>query len=168
MLEMLTKYADKFWSNVTKLGDEECWLWTKCHDRYGYGKFQLRHLGEKVCIKSHRTAYMLTHNVTLNPKQFVCHKCDNPGCNNPSHLILGSAASNMADCVAKGRTARGSNHPKSKLTESQVVEIRTRVSNGETLSSLAREFGVWHSTIIYALGTGWKNGWKHVPVEVGR
>ncbi len=168
MIEMLRQRADKFWTRVVKGSDSECWLWTKSHDRYGYGKFQFRHFGKKMCIKSHRTAYMLTHDTYINPKQFVCHTCDNPGCNNPMHLILGDAASNMVDCVARGRSARGSRHPKSKLTESQVVEIRTRVSNGETLSSLAREFGVRHSTIIYSLGTGWRKGWKHVSVEVGR
>lgn len=33
----------------------------------------------------------------------VMHTCDNPPCCNPSHLVLGTQAENLADMRAKGR-----------------------------------------------------------------
>lgn len=162
MIEMLRQYADKFWERVAKRGNSECWLWTKSFDRYGYGRFGFRHERKKKEVKAHRAAYMLINNCSISSSEFVCHKCDNPACNNPSHLVLGDAAWNIADCVAKGRIAKGSKLPQSKLTEAHVIEIRQRIAVGETQVSLAREFGVARSTIIYALGNGWKHGWKHI------
>jgi len=162
MLEMLRQYADKFWARVAKRGDDECWLWTKAHDRYGYGKFQFQHRRKKQCVKAHRTAYMLVHGREIGPEEFVCHTCDNRSCSNPAHLVLGDNDFNMADCVSKGRAAKGHRHPNAKLTETQVVEIRRRVDAGEIRSALAREFGVSKSTITYVMGRGWKNGWRHV------
>ena len=162
MLEMLRQYADKFLERVAKCGDDECWLWETALDRYGYGRFQFRHLKKKYDLKAHRVSYMLTHGCSLTEADKVCHTCDNRACSNPAHLVSADNDWNMADCVSKGRSARGSKHPNARLTETQVGEIRRRVAAGEQKSALAREFGVVKSTITYTLGNGWKPGWRHI------
>lgn len=73
----------------------------------------------------------------------MCHHCDNPICVNPTHLFLGDCADNVADMVAKGRhrsrALRGSEHPRSKLTDAQVSAIRadTRIH-----AVIASDYGV--------------------------
>ena len=42
---------------------------------------------------------------------------------------------------------RGENHPNSKLTDKQVLEIRMRHASGETQAALAKELGVDQTTI---------------------
>jgi len=85
----------------------------------------------------------------------VLHHCDNPSCVNPEHLFLGTNQDNSDDMKQKGRQARisGESHWKSKLTDKQVCEIRKRYSpwgkGGEKSSTLAKEFGVSPSLIIY-------------------
>lgn len=58
-----------------------------------------------------------------------------------------------------GRTIKGSNHPKAKLTDDQVREIRARIKSGEYGTRLAKEFGVTNG-LIYMI----KNGriWTHL------
>ena len=55
---------------------------------------------------------------------FVRHKCDNPQCINVKHLELGTVKDNHRDMVERGRSTRGIKHPKNKLTEKEVREIR--------------------------------------------
>ena len=79
---------------------------------------------------------------------FVLHRCDNPLCVNPDHLFLGTQRDNVKDMWDKGRArqgvSKGENHGCSKLTESQVIEIRTSSENGPTV---ARRVGVSTSTV---------------------
>ena len=56
----------------------------------------------------------------------VMHSCDTPSCVNPDHLSLGTQQDNMNDMVSKKRQATGASHYKTKLTEEQVLDIRTK------------------------------------------
>ncbi len=70
----------------------------------------------------------------------VCHTCDNPKCVRPDHLFLGSHADNMADKAQKGRaTRRGGRR---KLTDEQVIELRTLHANGMSYRCLADRYGL--------------------------
>lgn len=81
------------------------------------------------------------------------HHCDNPPCVRPEHLYVGTNVQNIADKVARGRSVRryGAANWATKLTPSQVDEIRQRHAAGEGMRALGREFGVTHRTIGLAV-----------------
>lgn len=79
------------------------------------------------------------------PKGMVVrHTCDNPKCINPDHLILGTHADNVADRVARGRSAKGEQNGRAKLTVGKVKEI---LKSTESFVALARTYGVDRKTI---------------------
>jgi hypothetical protein len=146
----------RFWSKVdTSGGDAACWPWVGRLDRRGYGRFEERH-GQTVF--AHRYAYTVSTG-EIPAGLFIMHACDVPACVNPSHLRPGTHADNMADMACKGRASRiprvqGDDHPKTKISEADVAEIRRRYRSvrGE-VAALAAEFGV-HRATIHAIATG--------------
>lgn len=125
----------RFWSKVSVGDKAECWPWRAKKNAKGYGCFS--------DLKAHRVAYELLRDPIPEGK-VACHHCDNPSCCNPYHLFIGTHQDNADDAVSKGRTLRGSKHPRSKLTDEQVAMIRASNLTG---AELARRLGVSKSTI---------------------
>lgn len=107
--------------------------------------------------QSHRHVYR-QYNGEIPDGMVVRHTCDNPGCVNPDHLILGTIQDNVNDRVNRERGAVGVNNGRNVLEESQVLEIRS-ITN-RTNYSIAKEYGVNPSTIRDI-----RNGkiWKRLP-----
>lgn len=130
---------ERFWKKVDKSGGPDaCWLWTGTKTNRGYGRIRI----ESRMKSSHRVSYEL-YKGAIPDGLCVCHHCDNPSCVNPDHLFVGTHTDNMHDKAIKGRNSL------TKLTEDQVCEIRVRITNGETQTSLAKEFGVIQQTISH-------------------
>jgi len=76
----------------------------------------------------------------------VLHKCDNPKCCNIKHLKAGTKKDNSKDAVSKGRQKnlfkKGQNHPNSKLTEIQVIEIKKLIKQGLSNTYISKLFNV--------------------------
>ena len=53
----------------------------------------------------------------------VRHTCDNKGCINPEHLILGTAKDNAQDREERGGSSKGEGNGRATLTNKQVIEI---------------------------------------------
>lgn len=131
------KDVDRFWAKVNKTDD--CWNWTACTNIDGYGVFQFEHCG----YRANRFAWVLSYG-DIPEGMFICHKCDNPQCVNPSHLFLGTPRDNARDMYRKKRNTVASR----KLNETIVREMRhlydTRQMNQ---MQLAAKYGI-HQTQV--------------------
>lgn len=112
-----------------------------------YGYPRIKH-GGKSWVAS-RLLWKIMYG-ELPEGKLVCHTCDNPSCVNPEHLYLGDFASNMQDKVTRGRVA-GSNHPRSKVTEADIAEMRMLQGQGYTQTYIGKLFGIQQSQVSYIL-----------------
>lgn len=152
---LVTRYAAEILISQSVVSGE-CWVWSGAVEFSGYGRSHTR-FGE--CL-AHRRSYEL-HFGTIPDGMLVCHRCDVPRCIRPSHLFLGTVSDNIKDMWSKGRgrlvRTSGEDHPQSRLTAKQALEIRTRRLQGESLALLAKEFGVSQSTIsLIGRGKIWR------------
>lgn len=148
---MDAKIVARFWSKVDKQGPipehrpelGPCWVWTAGRDSGGRGVFSLYCRSEVAS----RVAWMVQYGPIPGDLQ-VLHDCDNGpgGCVRGDHLHLGTNAQNLAEMVARGRSAVGTTNGRAKLTDADVVSVRKRYATGTiSQSALARELGVSHS-----------------------
>jgi hypothetical protein len=76
------KALARFLAKIDIRGPDDCWLWTACRNRGGYGRFGF----ERKVHFSHRIAYMWSKGELPDDLTIDHFKCDNPPCNNPRHL----------------------------------------------------------------------------------
>jgi len=130
------KFIKRFWSRVEMSGPDDCWNWVAGKTSAGYGHLR----AERRWFYAHRVSYQLTFG-EIPDRAVICHRCDNPGCVNPSHLFAGSQLDNMEDRDRKGRSPL-SIHP------AKAAEIITRLMTEDiSQSELARQYGIDPSTI---------------------
>lgn len=136
---------ERFWSNV-KFGDS-CWEFQIGIDTYGYG--MIRDSGKLVL--AHRFSWMLSQG-DIPKGVCVLHKCDNRRCVRVDHLFLRTQDDNMKDMVAKNRQADqiGEKNGNSKLTRSEVEQIRKDRREGVKLKPLSIKYGVTMAAISKA------------------
>lgn len=154
---------ERFWSKVdrSQLSPGGCWEWRGARSKAGYGHFVLRFGTGKPRRQwyAHRLALVLS-GIQIPSGAIAMHRCDNPPCVNPAHLLTGTHADNSRDMVTKNRQAsgdrngsrlhagsvprgdghysricpdkleRGEDRWMAKLTEESVREIRRRYAAG--------------------------------------
>lgn len=152
--ELREKAAERFIGKVdAQGGDSACHLWTGNLDGNGYGNFWLN--GKNG--KAHRFAWELGSGAPVPGELYVLHKCDTRDCCNYKHLFLGTHTDNMRDMQAKGRhaAARVTFNPNAKLTESDVLAIRTATGSQK---SIGDRYGVRQTTVSHIkLGITWRH-----------
>lgn len=139
--------TERFWEYVDIRSSEECWEWKGSKTAANYGLIYW----QDSLQYAHRLSLELDGR-PVPPKWHACHTCDNPPCVNPNHLFVGTPHDNVKDKVKKGRHAFGENHPKAKLTDTDVLEIRKLASEGVWQAELAKRFNVHpgHISVIVA------------------
>jgi hypothetical protein len=135
------KTIARFWSKVDIRGENECWEWQGPKDFGNYGRFKSE--------IAHRLAYRLTKG-EIPSKLYVCHKCDNPPCCNPTHLFLGTPADNVADRETKGRGRKTKGYK--QITPDEAAQIRKLYFESlYTKIDLSKKFNVSLRTIYRVL-----------------
>ena len=133
----------RFWNNVNKTCDDECWEFSCGLDKDGYGRLKVN----GKTIKAHRFSYELHNGKQIEIGKQILHSCDNTCCVNPHHLREGTSAENMKDKSLRSRIS-GEKHPRAKLTDTQAREILQRWSAGIiTQQKLADDYKVSQTTI---------------------
>jgi hypothetical protein len=143
---------ERFWSKVDKNGPTPvhcpelgpCWVWTAGCFSDGYGAFRPEGSNN---VPAHRYSFVLEYGPMLDDilgeEVIILHACDNPPCIRPSHLYQGITEENVADRQAKGRSARGTQMPQTKLTPEQKQQIRDLYSSGKyTQAEIGAQFNI--------------------------
>jgi hypothetical protein len=130
--------AARFWTKVKKT--KTCWVWTAATVHGGYGAFYYK----GKMIHAERASYEL-HVGKLRAGMEVLHKCKNPPCVRPDHLVPGTHTDKLS--------ARGQAKSHAVLKASDVIAIRGRLAKGEKHGQIARDFQVARATIT-AINTG--------------
>lgn len=146
-MKFTSAMKQSFWNKVDRSGGENtCWNWKGTKYKQGYGYIRM----QKKNFLAHRIALELS-GVGVQQFVHVLHSCDNPPCCNPKHLHVGNHLINMNECELRNRRIylKGEEHPNSKLTDIQAIEIKALYSTGNySQRALAKHFNVDQNVIF--------------------
>lgn len=103
---------------------DDCLIWPfDSKDRHGYAQAKVN--GRMISV--HRLVCQEVHGDQPSPDLDAAHSCGQGhlGCVNPRHLSWKTRAENEADKLIHGTAARGERGSSAKLTEEEVLRIRT-------------------------------------------
>ena len=111
--------------------------------------YQMVQLSVENHVTKHYVHRLVAMAFVANPDQRleVNHINSNKEHNQDVNLEWVSRQGNEDHKVAAGRTHRGMANKQTKLTDQEVIEIRSLLRGGESQASIARKFGVAQATI---------------------
>lgn len=120
---------------------DECVFWPFKPTHDGYAVFKLKNR----TIKAHQFSCEYANGPRPDGLE-ASHECGKSLCCNPRHLNWKTHAENIADKRKHGTALIGERHHQARLTEAQVLEIRSL--RGEvSRKALASKYGVGRATI---------------------
>lgn len=148
--------------NAIKDGPGECREWGQGRHKQGYGLYTYRPASnprKRRTVRAHRLAWALANGRL--PAGDVCHTCDNEPCCHPAHLYDGTALTNKADQIRRGRHVHGERCHSAKLTEADVRTIRAlwQQPGRPTQRTIAAQYRVSKSNINFIIR---RVTWKHL------
>lgn len=149
--------ADRFWRHVDRSGGPSaCWPWLGARLKAGYGVMGRGGAGAGNVL-AHRFSYELHHG-PIPTKLIVRHKCDNPPCCNPDHLLKGKQRDNIMDSISRGRW---NSHKRGHrvLKPAAIRAIRRLYARGVAHKRIADRYRI---TVGHVSHIGVRRAWKHV------
>lgn len=127
----------------------------------GYHKVTLHRKNKRFMIGVHELV-LICHGPKRPPgRSCALHGNGIRDDNRLENLRWGFDDDNVRDRDLHGTTVKGEKHPKCKLTEANVIDMRRRHAAGVRAATLAREYGMHQSTVSGIL-RGEK--WRHVKM----
>lgn len=83
------------------------------------------------------------------------------GDDRPENLAWGTQAENMRDMASHGTSTHGRKNPMAKISEGDVMEIRSRWAAGESPTSLAKEYRLTQSGVQDIIRG---RTWRRLPI----
>jgi hypothetical protein len=153
----------RFWQRVQLCSHGQdcpycCFPWTGQYSTRGYGRITIV---QRQRAQAHRIGWELWHHLTMPPEKLAAHYCNHPWCVNPSHLYPATYHDNKQDSVRIGSHLHGSRHPRSRLHESDILEIFRLTAAGLSRRQIAQHFQVRPLVIWDVIH---RNTWRHVPI----
>lgn len=124
--------------------EDDCLTWPFSRTSNGYGKLGV---GGRIEVAS-RYICILVNGDPPEPHYEAAHSCGkgHEGCVNPKHLSWKTKVENQADKFSHGTSNAGSKHGMAKLSEDQVLEMRS-LADSVDWDNLAIRYGVTRSTV---------------------
>ena len=130
-----------------------CLLWTGSTDGQGYAAISYR--GGAVLGRNLVADVKLGDRPASPPKMLLMHTCGEKRWLNPEHLRWAISGE-----ISRQRTMTAPRTGGWRLTPDEVLDIRRRYNEGETIDDLAAEHGVGSKTIYMAVT---RHSWKWLP-----
>jgi len=138
----------RFEAKRYRRADNLCWVWIGGVSSTGHGSFRAASLPEltrRGTVPAHLFAYQLAHGViprlgwSSTEDAVISHQCDFAGCTNPTHMRLGTNATNRIEYLTRRRNlanpladVRGA----AGRTRAIAIAIRAGLANQEDATSI--------------------------------
>lgn len=134
---------------------DDCIAWPFFRDKQGRG--HIRRNGKGVLASRH--ICRLAHGDPPSPQHEAAHSCgkSHQGCVNPRHLRWATHRENEADKTLHGTSQHGQRNHQAKLTECQVMEIRS-LKGVISQRAIAQQYEV-AQTLVSLIHRGARWGW---------
>ncbi len=127
-------------------------------DQDGYPCVTVRKCG----VPTRRTVHSMILEALVGPRPIGCvarHLDDDKTNNHVDNLAWGTPKQNSEDMIKNGHSLRGEKARRSKLTESDIKQIRVLYANHIPRKDIAVKYGI-SPTHVWLIGT--YQSWKHI------
>ncbi len=137
----------RFTAKVHHRSPDACWFWLGALGSDGHGRFRVgsRPAGTSWVVTAHVFAYQHAHGLCvqrlLGADVVIRHHCDEASCQNPAHLVIGTAADNTCDYRTRRHRVGG---PLTDLrgTAGRAIAIRQAIRAGRVHGPAATEAAI--------------------------
>lgn len=129
----------------------------------GYLQLRVMRDSKRACAAAHRVIWLHIHG-PIPQGMTVNHRDGVKNNNHPDNLELATYSEQRVHAItvlgARHHDVKGAKHPKTKLSNADVLEIRRRRAAGEMVKAIAASFAMKPKAISAICN---RTNWKHIP-----